>query len=100
LPAERQNAALSASAESATPAEAPQTAQPPQAEGPMIRCNWCGAMNAEGAERCVSCNATFPKREQDDLLTRASRERLRLAMQDFEEVDRKRSRGFFARLFG
>ena len=57
-------------------------------------------MNPMHSERCVSCHATFPKTEQDDLLTRASRERVRLAMQDFEEADRKRSRGFFARLFG
>ncbi|HEX8036159.1 MAG TPA: hypothetical protein VF510_20045 [Ktedonobacterales bacterium] len=100
LPTESQDTAFAATAEGASSAEEPQTAQPPLPEGPVLRCNWCGAMNAEGAERCVSCKATFPKREQDDLLIRASRERVRLAMQDFEEVDRKRSRGFFARLFG
>ncbi|MGZ3600216.1 MAG: hypothetical protein ACXWQ5_10965 [Ktedonobacterales bacterium] len=100
LPSESQDTTFAATAESASSAEEPQTAQPPRFDGPVQRCNWCGALNAEGAERCVSCNATFPKPEQDDLLTRASRERVRLAMQDFEEVDRKRSRGFFARLFG
>lgn len=75
-------------------------AQPPQPTGPMYRCNWCGAMNPAGVDRCASCNATFPKAEQDDLLNRASRERVRLAMQDLEEIDRKRSRSFLARLFG
>lgn len=100
LPVERQDTASMAATISAPSEGQPQTAQPPQPEGPVQRCNWCGAQNAVGAEHCISCNAAFPKSEQDDLLTRASRERVRLAMEEFEEVDRKRSRSFLARLFG
>ena len=65
----------------------------------MQRCAWCGAINSIDAERCVSCNAAFPKPEQDNLLLRASHERVRLALQDFEEIDRKRARSFFGRFF-
>ena len=65
----------------------------------MQRCAWCGAINSIDAERCVSCNAAFPKPEQDNLLLRASHERVRLALQDFEEIDRKRARSLFGRFF-
>lgn len=99
-PADYQDATTTAVTATIPGASQQEIAQPPQPAGPVRRCNWCGAVNPIGSERCVSCNATFPKAEQDDLLTRASRERLRLAMEDFEEADRKRSRSFFARLFG
>lgn len=97
-PATHQDTAITATSMSAPTAEQLSMVPPPPT-GPVRRCNWCGAMNPVDAHRCASCNATFPKPEQDDILTRASRERVRLAMQDIEEVDRRRSRSFFARLF-
>lgn len=99
LSVDRQDTAITPTTESAPSADHEQIAQPLLPVGPVHRCNWCGAMNAEGADRCNSCNAVFPKPEQDDLLARASRERVRLAMEDFEEADRKRARSFFSRLF-
>lgn len=68
-------------------------------DGPARRCDWCGAPNTLEAERCASCNAVFPRQEQDDLLMRASRERVRMAMQDIDEADRRHARSLFARLF-
>lgn len=99
-PSAQQDSAIADTTMRAPTVVQPPMAQPLQPTGPMHRCNWCGAMNPAGADRCASCNATFPKPEQDDLLNRASRERVRLAMQDLEEIDRKRSRSFLARLFG
>jgi hypothetical protein len=74
--------------------QAAETEQPAPAAGMVAIervCEWCGAANLAGAERCVRCNAHFPRPEQDALLTRASQERLRLALSEIEMHERMRT---------
>lgn len=75
----------------ATPKEATTTAM--TVDDANVRlCEWCGARNPLDAERCVSCDAHFPRPEQDELLQRAFQERMALAEQ---EEQRRRKRGFW-----
>lgn len=62
-------------------------------------CDWCGAANPVTAGRCEKCGASFPRPEQDDLLTRASAERVRLALNEIEMHERLRT-PWWRRLLG
>jgi hypothetical protein len=65
-----------------------------------VRCQWCGAVNPAGRERCIQCDAAFPKPEQDAAILRASQERIRAAQEYTEMVHRKRGGWSLSRLFG
>jgi ribosomal protein L40E len=73
------------------PAEGEQPAQAAGLAAIERVCEWCGTANPAGAERCMRCNAHFPRPEQDALLTRVSQERLRLALSEIEMHERMRT---------
>jgi ribosomal protein L40E len=67
--------------------------------GSLRVCDWCGAANPATAKRCEQCGASFPRPEQDDLIARASAERVRLALSEIEMHERLRT-PWWKRLFG
>ena len=83
----------------AEPAEPAKPAEPAATLANTRICDWCGAANPADAHRCERCGASFPRPEQDALLTRASAERVRLAMNEIELHERLRT-PWWKRLFG
>jgi ribosomal protein L40E len=83
----------------AAAAEPAEPARPAATPANTRICEWCGAANPIDAQRCERCGASFPRPEQDALLTRASAERVRLAMNEIEMHERLRT-PWWKRLFG
>jgi hypothetical protein len=64
----------------------------PIASSGSRRCEWCGTLNPDDAERCTKCGAAFPRPEQDEALLRASQERIRAATESIELMRRQRGK--------
>lgn len=64
------------------------------------RCGWCETKNRLDAERCVRCNAMFPRPEQDEAIRRAGEARIQAGEDEIELRKRVRKWGGLGRLFG
>src|SRR5579863_3421407 len=64
------------------------------------RCEWCGELSPADEERCVHCEAVFPRPEQDAAFLRAAEERLRAANDTLAMMQRQRARRGLGRFFG
>jgi ribosomal protein L40E len=64
------------------------------------RCDWCGAENPLAAERCVRCNAMFPRPEQDEAMRRAGAARIQAVEDEIALRQRARKRSGLGRIFG
>jgi len=73
-------------------ADAPPVTPAPTAPIPadQKRCGWCGAANPLDADRCVSCNAMFPRPEQDEAMRRAGEARIQAAEEEIALRQRAR----------
>lgn len=65
-----------------------------------VRCQWCGAANPPDVERCVRCNAAFPKPEMDLAMLKAAEDRLRVLEDEITLRENQRKSGIFGKLFG
>ena len=73
-------------------------APPVPAPTAQWRCQWCGAKNPRGTDRCVACGAAYPSPEQDAAIARAAEERIRSVTESLEAMRRRRGFGrFFSR---
>lgn len=73
---------------------------PDQAHTPLApgewRCQWCGAANPAGADRCVQCQAAYPDPARDVAMLAEAQRRLTIIEQELDA--RKRTRRFWGLL--
>ena len=90
-PASPQLTTMDASAD-APPVTVTSTAPTAPITADQKRCGWCGAGNPLGADRCVRCNAMFPRPEQDEAMRRAAEVRIQAAEDEIALRQRMRKR--------
>ena len=86
-PASLQPATVDASADT-PPVTTPAATTPTTAD--QKRCGWCCAENPLDADRCLRCNAMFPRPEQDEAMRRAGEARIQAAEEEIALRQRAR----------